>query len=595
MSRRAERQSLLSALIALLVAGTAVVVRQTYLRAAAITAYFSSATGLYPGDEVRIAGVRVGTISSITPQPDQAAVTLDVDHDVRVPADAKAVIVAQNLVAARYVQLAPLYKPGEPRMVSGASHPAGAHRRPDRVGRGQDAIVQAGNGTRPGQHDCRAVRRAGSSKAPPTRWTATATSSDRRSPSCPSWPASWPTAAATSSRPSTTFRPSSPRCATAATSSCVFQDRLATFSTVLDDSRTDLDAAMSRTRGGGRRGAALRRRHPRQDRRTGTAAGQRHPGAGRPSPGPREHPARRADGIRQLLQHPQPEPARRHRAPSSSTTSPIRCQFICAAIGAVDNVTAPETAKLCAQYLGPALRLLNFNSLPPPPINPYPGADRHARQDHLLRPGTRARRCRRCRPDHPSSRPRSRPTPGCTATCHRLPGSPATAAPAHSHRAAAARRSTAPPRRPACRHRPKGRHHRDHARTPTYRRRRAVRRVDRSPPAASAASTRCRCQVRSQAVRAIPSYHVEIANVGTLDSNSPVMIDDVIVGSVGKIGVENWHADVDVRVKPDVVIPANAVATIGQTSLLGSHAPGPGPAGGRTADTADSHRDRRSP
>jgi phospholipid/cholesterol/gamma-HCH transport system substrate-binding protein len=65
-------------------------------------------------------------------------------------------------------------------------------------------------------------------------------------------------------------------------------------------------------------------------------------------------------------------------------------------------------------------------------------------------------------------------------------------------------------------------------------------------------------------------YHVQIANVGTLDENSPVMVDDVVVGSVGRITVENWHADVEVRVKPDVVVPSNAVATIGQTSLLGS-------------------------
>ena len=65
-------------------------------------------------------------------------------------------------------------------------------------------------------------------------------------------------------------------------------------------------------------------------------------------------------------------------------------------------------------------------------------------------------------------------------------------------------------------------------------------------------------------------YHVQIANVGTLESNSPVMIDDVVVGSVGKLGVHNWVADVEVRVRPDVAVPANAVATIGQTSLLGS-------------------------
>jgi phospholipid/cholesterol/gamma-HCH transport system substrate-binding protein len=65
-------------------------------------------------------------------------------------------------------------------------------------------------------------------------------------------------------------------------------------------------------------------------------------------------------------------------------------------------------------------------------------------------------------------------------------------------------------------------------------------------------------------------YHVEIANVGTLESNSPVMIDDVVIGSVGKMTVQGWHADVEISVKPDVVIPANAVASVGQTSLLGS-------------------------
>lgn len=66
------------------------------------------------------------------------------------------------------------------------------------------------------------------------------------------------------------------------------------------------------------------------------------------------------------------------------------------------------------------------------------------------------------------------------------------------------------------------------------------------------------------------TYHVEIANVGQLESNSPVMVGDVVVGSVGTMTVTNWHADVEVSVKPGVVIPANAVATVGQTSLLGS-------------------------
>lgn len=65
-------------------------------------------------------------------------------------------------------------------------------------------------------------------------------------------------------------------------------------------------------------------------------------------------------------------------------------------------------------------------------------------------------------------------------------------------------------------------------------------------------------------------YHVEFANIGTLESNSPVMIGDVIVGSVGRMRVKRDHADVEVSVKPDTVVPANAEAKVGQTSLLGS-------------------------
>lgn len=66
------------------------------------------------------------------------------------------------------------------------------------------------------------------------------------------------------------------------------------------------------------------------------------------------------------------------------------------------------------------------------------------------------------------------------------------------------------------------------------------------------------------------TYHVEVANIDTLEPNSPVLISDVVVGSVGNIAVRDWHADVEISVKPDVTVPANAVATVGQTSLLGS-------------------------
>lgn len=66
------------------------------------------------------------------------------------------------------------------------------------------------------------------------------------------------------------------------------------------------------------------------------------------------------------------------------------------------------------------------------------------------------------------------------------------------------------------------------------------------------------------------TLYVEMADVGTLTPNSPVLIDDVVVGSIGDITVENWHALVEVSIQPGQVVPANAQARVGQTSLLGS-------------------------
>jgi phospholipid/cholesterol/gamma-HCH transport system substrate-binding protein len=65
----------------------------------------------------------------------------------------------------------------------------------------------------------------------------------------------------------------------------------------------------------------------------------------------------------------------------SNMTNPI--ESLCGAMGAIENVTAVETGKLCALYAGPALRvfnplfLFNFNYLPIP-INPFlaPSADK---------------------------------------------------------------------------------------------------------------------------------------------------------------------------------------------------------------------------
>jgi phospholipid/cholesterol/gamma-HCH transport system substrate-binding protein len=77
-----------------------------------VIGYFSGAVGLYPGDDVRIVGVPVGRIDSIEPQPHAVRITMSVKDGVKVPADARAVIMAPNIVSARFIQLAPAYAGG---------------------------------------------------------------------------------------------------------------------------------------------------------------------------------------------------------------------------------------------------------------------------------------------------------------------------------------------------------------------------------------------------------------------------------------------------------------------------------------------------
>jgi phospholipid/cholesterol/gamma-HCH transport system substrate-binding protein len=77
-----------------------------------IFAYFASAVGIYPGDQVRMLGVPVGVIDAIEPRPSDVKITMSVSDDIKVPKDARAVIMSPNLVAARFVQLTPTYKGG---------------------------------------------------------------------------------------------------------------------------------------------------------------------------------------------------------------------------------------------------------------------------------------------------------------------------------------------------------------------------------------------------------------------------------------------------------------------------------------------------
>ena len=107
---RWPRAALAAALVAMLLAGVYVVWPS---RAGhKVVGYFTSAVGLYPGDEVRIVGVPVGSVDSIEPRATDVKITMSVKDGVKVPADAKALIIAPNLVSARFVQFTPAYTGG---------------------------------------------------------------------------------------------------------------------------------------------------------------------------------------------------------------------------------------------------------------------------------------------------------------------------------------------------------------------------------------------------------------------------------------------------------------------------------------------------
>jgi phospholipid/cholesterol/gamma-HCH transport system substrate-binding protein len=62
----------------------------------------------------------------------------------------------------------------------------------------------------------------------------------------------------------------------------------------------------------------------------------------------------------------------------------------------------------------------------------------------------------------------------------------------------------------------------------------------------------------------------QMPDVNNLQQNSRVRVADVTVGNVTKIQRQDWHALVTMRLNGDVDLPANAIAKLGQTSLLGS-------------------------
>ena len=77
-----------------------------------ITAQFSGTPGLYSDNAVDILGVPTGKVVSVTPGKDYVTVVMSLPARVKIPAAAKAVIVAPNPVSDRFVELTPPYTSG---------------------------------------------------------------------------------------------------------------------------------------------------------------------------------------------------------------------------------------------------------------------------------------------------------------------------------------------------------------------------------------------------------------------------------------------------------------------------------------------------
>ncbi|MFC7343394.1 MCE family protein [Saccharopolyspora griseoalba] len=116
MSRRTRVLALCSALVLVTAGALWWMFSHTGTR---ITAHFDRAVGLYAGSSVRVLGVEVGRIEAVRPEGPTVRVDMRIDDEVRIPANAGALVVAPSLVSDRYVQLTPAYT-GGPELPTGA-------------------------------------------------------------------------------------------------------------------------------------------------------------------------------------------------------------------------------------------------------------------------------------------------------------------------------------------------------------------------------------------------------------------------------------------------------------------------------------------
>lgn len=74
-----------------------------------VTAFFPNSTGINVGSDVRVAGMKVGTVAeqALDPQSYQVKVKLALDPALKLPADSSAAITSEGFLGATFISLIP--------------------------------------------------------------------------------------------------------------------------------------------------------------------------------------------------------------------------------------------------------------------------------------------------------------------------------------------------------------------------------------------------------------------------------------------------------------------------------------------------------
>ncbi|MEV0107973.1 MCE family protein [Nocardia sp. NPDC050799] len=349
------------------VAAAFVVVNRTFLAPSTIRAVFGTATAIYPGDDVRVSGVTVGTIAGIEPHGTTVEMELRIDRDVDIPAEAGAVIVAQSLVDSRYVQLTPAYRGEGETMPDGAVIPLERTAVPVEWDEIKTQLTRLATELGPdGDKSSGPAGRFIGSAA-----DALAGNGDKLRQVLAQLSGVGRILANGSGDIADTIK-NLQIFVTALRDSNVqivqFQNRLATLTSVLDSSRSDLDAALNNL---------------------AVAVGEVQRFVSENRDRASEQVGRLADVTQNLVDNRGELEELLHIFPTSlanfyniynpdtgteagvfvlnNFSNPI--EFVCGGIASVENIGAEEAARKCRDYLGPVLGLMNFNYLPVP-VNP---------------------------------------------------------------------------------------------------------------------------------------------------------------------------------------------------------------------------------